>query len=85
MASLEEHQADCVRELGEPFTKVHLWLDALFPLLGPQHRSVRHNSEGIEVVRKMWGDQAAEAAKVHIRKDYGEWNLAGQLWIPKTP
>ena len=82
MASLEEHEADCERELGEPFTEVHLWLDALFKVLGPQHRSVRHNTEGIEEVRRMWGDRAAEAAEIHIRKDFGKFIKSGGLWIP---
>jgi hypothetical protein len=69
MASLEEHCADCRRELGEDFVHVHLWLDALFKVLGPKHRSARHHTGGVEQVRKLWGDQAARAAEIHIRKD----------------
>jgi hypothetical protein len=71
MPSCEQHCADCRRELGEPFTHVHVWLDALFKVLGPKHRSARHHAGGVEQVRKMWGDQAALAAEIHIRRDCG--------------
>jgi hypothetical protein len=71
MASHKEHCADCVRELGEPFEEVHAWLDALQPEYGPMHRPFRHNVEGVERVRRMWGDRAAEAARIHILKDCG--------------
>ncbi len=71
MASSEEHCADCCRELGEEFDHVHEWLDALFKVLGSKHRSARHHKGGVEQVRIMWGDQAARAAEIHIRKDCG--------------
>jgi len=32
MASLQQHCADCRRELGEPFVYVHEWLDALYKM-----------------------------------------------------
>lgn len=71
MASLEEHYADCRKALGEDFAHVHKWLDALFKVLGPKHRSGRHHRGGVEQVRKMWGDRAALAAEIHIKKDCG--------------
>jgi len=71
MASRGEHEADCRRELGEPFSHVHEWLDALFKVLGPKHRSARHHTGGVEQVRKLWGDRAAQAAAIHIRRDCG--------------
>ena len=69
MASLEEHCADCRKALGEDFAHVHEWLDALFKVLGPKHRSARHHRGGVEQVRKMWGDRAARAAEIHIIRD----------------
>ena len=69
MASFEEHCADCRRELGEDFEQVHIWLDELFKVLGPKHRSARHHTGGVEQVRKIWGDRAAKAAEIHIRRD----------------
>jgi len=71
MASLQQHCADCRRELGEPFEHVHEWLDALYKTLGTKHRSARHHAGGIEQVRKMWGDRAARAAEIHILRDCG--------------
>lgn len=38
--------------------------------LNPYHRRYRHNAEGIEHVRQRWGDEAAEAAKLHILDDH---------------
>ena len=58
-------------ELGEPFEHVHEWLDALFKVMGPKHRSARHHAGGVEQVRKMWGDRAALAAEIHIKRDCG--------------
>ena len=71
MAKFKEHCADCELELGEPFPQVHLWLDALSVKMGPKHRSARHHAGGVEQVRKMWGDRAAKAAEIHLRKDWG--------------
>jgi hypothetical protein len=71
MPKFEVHCQDCVRELGEPFEKVHQWLDELFAYCGADHRDIRHNNLGIEKVRQMWGDRAAEAARIHIVADEG--------------
>ena len=69
MADFETHCSDCEKELGERFEYVHVWLDELYVVLGPKHRSVRHNVCGVEEVRKRWGDRAARAAEIHIIKD----------------
>ena len=66
----EEHCAECVRILGKPFEEVHLWLDfyAATPL-GARHRRRRHHLAGITEVRRLWGDEAAEAARMHVIAD----------------
>ena len=69
MASREQHCEDCRKALGNDFDYVHQWLDELFPRLGPKHRSARHHQGGVEQVRNMWGDKAAEAAEIHIKRD----------------
>jgi hypothetical protein len=69
MASLSQHCTDCRRELGRPYENVHQWLDAMFKVMGPKHRSARHHAGGVEQVRRMWGDQAARAAEIHIMRD----------------
>jgi len=82
MARLTVHKLDCVNYLGEGFEQVHLWLDEFakkYPVevFEDKHRSFRHNKEGVEEVRKLWGDKAARAAELHIARDeFGE--------IPKT-
>ena len=69
MATIKEHCEDCRRELGDPFERVHLWLDELQVEYGPMHRPFRHHTGGVEQVRAMWGDKAAKAAEIHILKD----------------
>jgi len=69
MAKVEEHCADCVKELGEPFEEVNRWLDELFEFVGSDHRDIRHNEFGVEKCRNMWGDRAAQAAEIHIGRD----------------
>jgi len=69
MAYLHEHCADCQKLLGREWKEVHQWLDALFKEYGQDHRCHRHHAEGIEEIRRMWGDEAATAAKIHIIVD----------------
>jgi len=75
MAHHKVHCEDCIAQLGESFAEVHHWLDELFPVLGfcEKHRDVRHHEDGIGEVRKMWGDRAAEAARIHIARDFDGW------------
>ena len=71
MAKFEVHCDDCLQKLGKPFPEVHKWLDACYrPGMGLEHRDIRHNLEGIEEIRKMFGDEAVEAAKLHIFLDW---------------
>lgn len=69
MALLLAHGEDCRRIIGHPWSDVHLWLDELCAKYGSAHRRHRHHVEGIEEVRKMWGNEAATAAKIHIIVD----------------
>ncbi|MGV1098731.1 DUF6915 family protein [Thiovibrio sp. JS02] len=69
MAYLHEHCFDCKQRLGKEWKEVHKWLDALFAEYGAAHRCHRHHTEGIEEIRRMWGDEAAIAAKIHVLVD----------------
>jgi len=69
MAYYEVHCADCKRELGEEFQEVNTWLDEYFKDFGPDHRPLRHHDVAIEKVREKWGDRAAQAAEIHIKRD----------------
>ena len=71
MATLGKHCQDCQKELGEAFPYVHEWLDELQATYGPAHRPFRHNTAGVEQVRARWGDRAAQAAEIHIKRDTG--------------
>jgi hypothetical protein len=69
MADVKTHCRDCFEELGQEFKEVHEWLDEAFSYVGPDHRGYRHNRRGVEEVRRRWGDRAARAAEIHIRRD----------------
>ena len=75
MPSHKEHCLECQCRLGKDWSEVHRWLDEYFAKVGfhERHRDVRHHEKGIEEVRKMWGDQAAEAARIHIEADFNGW------------
>jgi hypothetical protein len=71
VASHADHCRDCELALGEGFAHVHAWLDEFQAEYGPGHRPFRHHAEGVARVRALWGDAAAQAAEVHIRRDTG--------------
>ena len=95
MARYKEHCADCKAELGNDWSVVHRWLDELYKYFGEKHRSFRHHRGGVEVVRKKWGDEAAKAAEIHIRKDFfgrvpeTDWEVEqimdGVIHLPEPP
>jgi len=62
-----------VERLGKPFNEVHKYLDGLFDYKTKLliHRIERHHMGGVEYCRSMWGDEAAQAAKIHIQRDFG--------------
>ena len=72
MASYKEHCKDCQNQLGKDWSVVHLWLDEMFKYMPGNlfHRSFRHNIAGVEEVKHKWGDEAAKAAEIHIRRDF---------------
>jgi hypothetical protein len=71
MPSFTEHCAQTTAVLVKPFEEVHRWLDEFAGQApyGMRHRKLRHHLAGIEQVRKLWGDQAAAAARLHIIAD----------------
>ena len=87
MSTIDIHSADCLKELGKEYREVHKWLDELFVRLGPKHRDARHHTGGVEEARKLFGEEGAKAAEIHIKKDCNGkiptqeqaqiWNLFG--------
>ena len=83
----QEHCKECEEKLGRSWDMVHAWLDEYAPHYKDSkgrilmvHRIKRHHEEGVEEVRAMWGDQAAEAAKLHIISDEGKLLSARQMY-----
>lgn len=66
-----DHCEESVRLFGKPYEEVHAWLDELSASTKASifHRRYRHHLKGIEEVRRLWGDDAAEVAKQHIISD----------------
>lgn len=75
MAKIKTHNEDCERVLGEPFEKVHRWLDEFAkkwppPVFLEYHRKFRHNADSVKEVGEKWGFYAERAAKLHIIRDH---------------
>lgn len=83
MPTFEEHCRETERLLGDRFEHVHKWLDQFQPNLGPAHRKIRHNQNGVLFVRERWGHKAAQAAQIHIDQDEHSHIKQGALWVPK--
>jgi len=71
VASKADHLFIDQKHFGKTFNDVHTWLDELYAKHGGLHRRFRHNKEAVEEVRKLWGDEAAKAAELHILIDMG--------------
>lgn len=82
-----EHCRRVKKRLGEDFAHVHRWLDEFYGhwRYKTKHRKLRHHWGGIEEVRRMWGDRAAQAAAIHILDDLrsGEDASLEESDIPK--
>lgn len=69
MATMSDHMKDTLARLGKEFEEVHRYMDQWHGKFGGKHRFMLHHEEGVEEVRRMFGDEAAEAAQCHIRLD----------------
>ena len=70
----EEHCQESLATFGEAFEAVHRWLDEFAgqPGVGMRHRRFRHHQAGVDEVRRLFGEAAAEAARAHIAADLRE-------------
>jgi len=71
MGTFKEHCDDCLKKLGGEFSEVHKYMDQWMSKFGGHHRFMLHHEGGIEEIREKFGDEAAEAARVHIELDCG--------------
>jgi len=74
MASFEKHCEESFRLFDEAWEDVHRWLDAYAgtPEYGFHHRKKRHHEAGIHEVARLFGPEAAKAARQHIITDLKE-------------
>jgi len=76
--TFEEHCRESDALFGKPYGEVHRWLDEFqkAPGIGMKHRRFRHHEAGIEKIKKLFGEDAGEAARQHIISDLMEegWN-----------
>jgi hypothetical protein len=77
VAYRQEHMKDCIEFLGEPYEKVHKWLDRFARIydvdyFDSYHRSFRHNTYGLKCIYGMWGYESYQAARIHLIRDYME-------------
>lgn len=73
MSSYKEHCDECKEKLGYEYYDVHRWLDHYASQYWPSkaHRAIRHHSNGVDFCIAKWGNQAGEAATLHIIADEG--------------
>ena len=75
MSSRKEHCRRSLEVFGKDYNDVHAWIDGCANagkgFMDMNHRWKRHHREGVEEVRKMYGDEAAMAAEQHITDDFG--------------
>lgn len=72
MASFEQHCRDCQAILGDRHEAVNQWMDELFSKFAADHRAQRHHWRGVWEVKRMFGEEGAKAAVVHIVRDCGD-------------
>ena len=81
--NLKDHEDSCVRELGKPFVKIHVWMDVKSGSLGRIHRMERHNIlETPKQALELFGEDADKACINHIildALDYPELNSDPKL------
>ncbi|KXA91703.1 hypothetical protein AKJ63_01075 [candidate division MSBL1 archaeon SCGC-AAA259D18] len=66
----EVHCKSCESLYGEPFPEVHRWMDEPVEDLGGSHQVKRHDIEKTpEVVKSLFGEEAAIATRDHILLD----------------
>lgn len=74
MASRKQHCDECTEKFGRPYGEVHDWLDGLACVDGKlniNHRRWRHHVEALTEIYHMFGEEAVEAAKLHLLTDFG--------------
>ena len=71
---LELHEKESFLIFGRAWTEVHLWLDEFAGTAeyGMRHRRKRHHKAGIREAERLFGEEGALAARLHIMSDLKE-------------
>lgn len=82
MSSLAHHCEESLALFGLDFREVHIWLDkfAGSAEYGYRHRKKRHHEKGIQEIKKLFGEDAAVAARQHDISDLKE-----EGWTERDP
>lgn len=77
MPTFKEHCQESFESFGDTHAQIHLWLDEFAGKngYGMRHRKKRYHREGIEEIKKQFGNEAANAAMQHIMSD-----LKKEVW-----
>ena len=77
MGTRKDHEHDCRKQMGDPMTAVHRFMDSRFPEYFHRHRHVHHHWEGIETCARAVSaatgkdyDLCYEAAILHVKADF---------------
>lgn len=74
MSKIKIHCDDCIQILGNEYYQVHRWLDKMnndFPIdvFSDYHRSFRHNSYGLRILKSI-SYKHEIAGRIHLIRDY---------------
>lgn len=71
MTTFQQQFSEAAQTFSNSYAEVHPWLDEFAgkPPYGMRHCKKRRHLAGIEELRNLWGNEAAEAARQHIVTD----------------
>ncbi len=81
----EEHERESLSLFGKAWTEVHLWLDEFAgkPGIGMRHRRFRHHKAGIREAERLFGEEGALAARLHVISDLKQEGWAEDRRLPE--
>jgi hypothetical protein len=83
---LNEHERESLVLFGRPWTEVHQWLDEFAGNsgIGMRHRRFRHHKAGVREAEKLFGEEGALAARLHVISDLKEEGWQEDQHFPES-
>ncbi len=53
--------------------EIHKYLDQYYQLYRGDHRIILHHRKGVELIKKLFGEDMGWVAEQHIKDDFGGW------------